>query len=219
MQSQTPDPDQSQKTERRKISPLLKTGLEFGPIVLFFVAYLRLKDRTFEIAGTQYDGFILVTAAFIPLILLSTLLLWRLTGHLSKMQIVTAVLVTVFGGLSVWLNDDRFFKMKPTLIYLIFGGALGLGLLRGQSWLRHVMEEMVPLDHEGWMKLTRRLCAFFFGLAVLNEVIWRTQSTDTWVYFKTFGLTAGIFVFFMAQTRLFRDHATDKLDAQDNPET
>lgn len=194
-------------TEKRKINPWLKTGLEFGPIVLFFVAYIRLKDRVFTIQGTEYDGFIVVTAAFIPLLLISTAILWKLTGHLSKMQVMTAILVTVFGGLSVWLNDDRFFKMKPTLIYVIFGGLLGIGLLRGQSWLRVVMEELMPLDHEGWMKLTRRICAFFFALALANEVIWRTQTTETWVYFKTFGLTIALFAFFMSQSKLFRDHA------------
>jgi intracellular septation protein len=202
----------------KRLNPWVKSGLEFGPIILFFVAYLRLKDRVFTIGGQEYEGFILVTAGFIPVILLSTLILWRLTGHLSKMQVVTAVLVTVFGGLSVWLNDERFFKIKPTLIYLIFGGLLGIGLLRGQSWLRHVMEELMPLDHEGWMKLTRRLTLFFFAMAVLNEVIWRSQSTETWVYFKTFGLTAALFAFFMAQTRLFRDHSTETLDPQDEPE-
>ncbi|MBY6156521.1 inner membrane-spanning protein YciB [Pseudooceanicola nitratireducens] len=200
-------------SEKRKVNPWLKTGLELGPIVLFFAAYLKLKDRIFTIGGTEYEGFILVTAAFIPLILLSTAVLWKLTGHLSRMQVMTAVLVTVFGGLSVWLNDDRFFKMKPTLIYLIFGGLLGVGLLRGESWLRMVMEELMPLDHEGWMKLTRRLCAFFLGLAVANEIIWRTQSTETWVYFKTFGLTAALFIFFMAQGRIFRDHALPEDDA------
>ncbi|MEC9311638.1 MAG: septation protein IspZ, partial [Pseudomonadota bacterium] len=125
-------------SEKRKVNPWVKTGLELGPIVLFFAAYLKLKDRIFTIGGTEYEGFILVTAAFIPLILLSTAVLWKLTGHLSRMQVMTAVLVTVFGGLSVWLNDDRFFKMKPTLIYLIFGGLLGVGLLRGESWLRMV---------------------------------------------------------------------------------
>lgn len=194
-------------TEKRTISPWLKTGLELGPVILFFIAYVKLKDRIFTIGGSDYDGFILVTACFIPLILLSTAILWKLTGHLSKMQIVTAVLVTVFGGLSVWLNDDRFFKMKPTLIYVLFGAVLGIGLLRGESWLRQVMEELMPLDDAGWMKLTRRLCAFFFGLAVANELIWRTQSTETWVYFKTFGLTAALFVFFISQAGLFRDHA------------
>ena len=187
----------------------LKAALEYGPILAFFVAYMLVRDRSYTIGGTEYDGFIVVTAGFVPLLVISTLLLWRLTGHLSRMQIVTLVLVVVFGGLSVWLNDDRFFKMKPTLIYLIFGGLLAVGLLRGQSWLRYVMEGMIPLDDTGWMKLTRRLMVFFFALAVLNEVIWRTMSTDTWVYFKTFGLTAGIFVFFMTQAGLFKTYAIE----------
>ncbi len=194
----------------REVSPLVKSGLELGPVVLFFVAYLWLKDRVFTIGGTEYDGFIVVTAGFIPVMLAATGLLWWLTGHLSRMQIVTAVLIVVFGGLSVWLNDDRFFKMKPTLIYLIFGGILGIGLLRGQSYLRAVMDGMMPLRQEGWMKLTRRLCAFFFALALLNEIVWRTMSTDTWVYFKTFGLTAALFLFFMAQGALFRDYGTEE---------
>ncbi|WP_238366953.1 inner membrane-spanning protein YciB [Mesobacterium pallidum] len=196
----------------RKINAGLKTALEMGPIVIFFAAYLWVRDRVFTLGGTEYDGFILVTAGFVPLMIASTLVLWKLTGHLSKMQIATVVLVTVFGGLSVWLNDDRFFKMKPTMIYLLFGGVLGFGLLRGQSYLRVVMEEMVPLADEGWMILTRRVTAFFFGLAVLNEIIWRTQSTDTWVYFKTFGLTAAIFVFFMTQGKLFQQYGTEETD-------
>ncbi|NIZ10991.1 inner membrane-spanning protein YciB [Pseudooceanicola sp. HF7] len=184
-------------------------GLELGPILLFFAAYIKVKDQSYVIAGSSYDGFILVTAAFIPLVLLCTGILWALTGKLSKMQLVTAVLITVFGGLSVWLNDDRFFKMKPTLIYLLFGGALGLGLLRGESWLQSVMDDVMPLKREGWMILTRRLCAFFLVLAVLNELIWRTQSTEIWVYFKTFGLTAAIFVFFMTQGKVFQDYAVE----------
>ena len=100
--------------------------------------------------------------------------------------------------------------MKPTLIYLIFGGLLGIGLLRGESWLRLVMGEVVPLDAAGWMILTRRLTAFFLGLAVLNEIVWRSMSTDAWVTFKTFGLTGAIFLFFLGQGRLFRDHGTDR---------
>jgi intracellular septation protein len=188
----------------KDINPTLKLALEFGPVVLFFAAYLKLKDRVLTIGGTEYEGFIVVTAGFIPLMILSTLMLWKLTGKLSKMQVTTVVLVVVFGGLSVWFNDDRFFKMKPTMIYLLFAGILGFGLLRKQSYLKHVMEEMLPLQHEGWMILTRRLCGFFLGLALLNEVIWRTQTTDIWVYFKTFGLTAAIFVFFMTQGKLFQ---------------
>ncbi|SIS65778.1 intracellular septation protein [Roseivivax lentus] len=202
--------DTAPMAAHREISPLLKTGLELGPVLGFFVAYLWLKDRVFTIGGTEYDGFIIVTAGFIPVMLAATGLLWWLTGHLSRMQVLTVVLIVIFGGLSVWLNDERFFKMKPTLIYLIFGGILGIGLLRGQSYLRVVMEGMIPLNPEGWMKLTRRLCAFFFTLAVLNEIVWRSMSTETWVYFKTFGLTAALFLFFMSQSALFRDHSLEE---------
>ncbi len=110
----------------RKINGGLKTALEFGPILAFFVAYIWLKDRVFNIGGTDYDGFIIVTAGFIPIFLVSIGILWALTGHLSKMQAMTAILITVFGGLSIWFNDPKFFKMKPTIIYLLFGGILGV---------------------------------------------------------------------------------------------
>ena len=191
----------------KQVSGWVKTLLEFGPIAAFFVAYLRLKDQSFTIGGTEYDGFIIVTAAFIPLLLASIGALWWLTGHLSRMQIVTAVLVVVFGGLSVWFNDDRFFKMKPTIIYVLFGGILLFGLARGRSYLEYVMEGLIPLKPEGWMILTKRVGLFFLGLALLNEVVWRTMSTDAWVNFKTFGLTAAIFIFFMTQGRLFSDYS------------
>ncbi|MFD2738481.1 inner membrane-spanning protein YciB [Sulfitobacter aestuarii] len=194
----------------RQINPWLKSALEFGPILLFFIAYLRLKEQVFTIAGTEYDGFIVVTAAFIPLLVASTAALWALTGKLSRMQVATVVLVVIFGGLSVWLNDDRFFKMKPTMIYLLFGGLLAFGLLRGQSYLKFVMEEVMPLRDEGWMILTRRLMFCFFALALANELIWRNFPTETWVYFKTFGLTAAVFVFFMTQGKLFSAYALEK---------
>jgi intracellular septation protein len=191
----------------KKINPMLKLALEFGPILLFFIGFSRMKDQTFHLAGKDYSGFIVMTAVFIALIVAATGLLWALTGKLSKMQIMTLVLVVVMGGLSVWLNDERFIKMKPTLLYLAFGGILGFGLLRGQSYLSTVMEEALPLQHEGWMILTRRLTAFFFALAVTNEVIWRLMSTEAWVNFKTFGLTAALFLFFMSQGRMVERYA------------
>lgn len=191
----------------KKINPMLKLALELGPIVLFFAGFSRMKDQTFHIAGNDYSGFIVMTAVFIALIIASTGLLWALTGKLSKMQLMTLILVTFMGGLSVWLNDERFIKMKPTLLYLAFGGILGFGLMRGQSYLSAVMEEALPMQAQGWMILTRRLTAFFFALAVANEAVWRLMSTEAWVNFKTFGLTAALFAFFMAQGKVFERYA------------
>ncbi len=196
--------------KEKKINPTLKLVLELGPVALFFISYSRIKDQQFNLFGQTYEGFIVATAAFIPVLLVSTALIWWLSGKLSKMQVMTAILVLVFGGMSVWFNDERFFKMKPTIIYLLFGGLLGFGLLRGQSYLRYVMEEAMPMREEGWMILTRRLCAFFFTLAVANEVVWRTMSTDAWVNFKTFGLTLAVFGFFIMQAKLFNQYGLDK---------
>ena len=197
----------------KDINPLVKTALELGPVLAFFVAYIALKDRVFTIGGTEYGGFIVATAALIPLLLLSTGILWKLTGRLSRMQIMTMVLVVLFGGLTVWLNDERFLKIKPTIVYMIFAGLLGLGLLRGRSYLQYVMEEMIPMTEEGWMILTRRLTALFFALAVSNELVWRFMSTEAWVYFETFVLTAAVFVFFITQGKLFETHAIKTEDA------
>ena len=196
--------------EGRKINGALKAALEFGPILLFFIGYLKLKDQTFHIMGTDYQGFLVMTALFIPVMVITTGLLWALTGTLSKMQVATVVLVVVFGGLSVWLRDERFFKMKPTMIYLIFGGVLGFGLLRGQSYLRVVMDAALPLTQEGWMILTRRMCGFFFLLAIANEVIWRTMSTDAWVNFKTFGLPLAMFGFLLTQGGVLTRHSSEE---------
>ena len=190
----------------------VKPLLEFGPMVAFFFAYMRMKETVYTIGSNDYQGFIVVTALFVPLLLVCTGILWKLTGKISPMQIMTVILVTAFGGMTVWLNDDRFIKMKPTLIYLIFGSLLSIGLLRGQSYLRVVMQEALPMQDAGWMILTRRVTAFFFGLAVLNEVIWRGFSTEIWVYFKTFGLTAALFAFFMMQGRLLAKYAPQKGD-------
>ena len=194
----------------KTISPGLKIALDLGPIAAFFAGYLWLRDKTFDIGGTEYSGFILVTAAFIPILAFTTWLLYRLTGKISRMQIMTLILVVIFGGLTVWFNDERFFKMKPTMIYGLFAAILGIGLARGQSYLQLVMEEVLPMTREGWMILTRRVAVFFVGLAVLNEVVWRTMSTDAWVNFKTFGLTIGVFIFFMAQSRLFQTHGLER---------
>jgi intracellular septation protein len=186
---------------------MLKTVLEMGPVLAFFLGFIFLKDREFVVAGETYTGFVAMTALFIPLMALSTFLLWRLTGKLSAMQVMTLVLVTVFGGLTILLNDERFFKMKPTMIYLLFAGILGFGLLRGQSYLKVVMGEMMPLDAAGWMKLTVRMMMLFVAMAIANELVWRLFSTDLWVKFKTFGLPLVMFGFFMTQSGLMARHA------------
>jgi intracellular septation protein len=189
--------------EEHKVNPTLKFTLELGPPILFFIAYLWLKDESFTIAGHDYDGFIVVTAAFVPLLLASIAALWHLTGKLSRMQIFTAVLVVVFGALTVWFDDERFFKMKTTLVYAFFVVVLGIGLLRGQSWLQFVMGEMMPMREEGWMILTRRLVAAFAAMALANEIVWRTQTTEFWVTFETFVLPGFLFAVFMFQAKLF----------------
>ncbi|KGJ04125.1 intracellular septation protein [Paracoccus halophilus] len=191
----------------RKINPWLKAGLEFGPLILFFVVFMRLRDRTVTLAGTEYSGFIVATLVFVPVLVLSTLALWRLTGRLAPMQIATLVLVVIFGGLSVWLNDPRFFKVKPTIIYLIFAGLLGFSLIRGRNWLELVMAEALPMRPEGWRILTLRMALLFLGLAIANEIVWRSMSETAWVNFKTFGLPAIMIGFFVANARLFERYA------------
>lgn len=198
----------------KKINPMLKMALELGPVVAFFIAYVRMKDLTYEIAGTSYAGFIVATAGFVPLMVASTLILWRLSGKISRMQITTLILVIVFGGMSVWFNDERFFKIKPTIVYALFGSILAIGLLRGQSYLKFVMEEMMPLQEQGWMVLTKRLTYFFFGLAAFNEAVWRTQSTEAWVYIETFAMPAAMFVFFMTQGKIFETYALQEAEAE-----
>jgi intracellular septation protein len=183
----------------RPVNPILKQVLELGPTILFFVLYLRIKDRTFEWGGTQYSGFIVATLVLVPLLLAAVAALWWLTGKLSRMQVFTAVMVVLFGSLTAWFNDERFFKMKTTIVYGAFAALLGLGLLRGRSALEWVMGELLPMRHEGWMILTRRLCLLFAGLALANELIWRTQSTELWVTLETFAFPAVLVAFLWIQ--------------------
>ena len=190
----------------RSINPILKQVLELGPTILFFVLYMRIRDETYLIGGREYSGFIVATVALIPLLLLSIAILWRLTGRLSRLQIFTGVMVVVFGGLTAWFNDERFFKMKTTIVYAIFAGLLGAGLLRGRSLLEWVMGDLLPMRHAGWMLLTRRLALFFAILAVANEAIWRTQAEATWVTIETFVFPVVTFVFLWTQIMALRVH-------------
>lgn len=179
----------------KKINGVLKQVLELGPTLAFFLIYLRIKDDSFTLGGISYSGFIVAALVFIPILLAAMAVLWHLTGRLSRMQVFTAVMVIFFGGLTAWFNDERFFKMKTTIVYGCMAGLLAIGLMRGQSWLQYVMAEMLPMQQEGWMRLTRRLTAMFVALAVANEFIWRTMSTETWVKLETFALPAALVLF------------------------
>jgi len=182
-------------SQKKHVNPILRQVLELGPPVAFFVLYLKLRDQNFDIAGAEYSGFIVATVLFVPLMLAAMAILWRLTGQLSRLQIFTAFIVIFFGGLTAWFNDERFFKMKTTIVYGVFSGLLGLGLMQGRSYLAFVMADMLPMKEIGWMILTRRLCLGFAVLAVANELVWRTLSTDLWVKIETFGFPVALFLF------------------------
>jgi intracellular septation protein len=115
------------------------------------------------------------------------------------MQIFTAFMVIFFGGLTAYFNDERFFKMKTSIVYGIFAIILGIGLLRGKSYLEWIMAEMMPMEREGWMILTKRLCLGFAVLALANEFVWRTMSTEAWVKIETFAFPIALFVFLWSQ--------------------
>jgi intracellular septation protein len=209
----------------KTINPALKQGLELGPTLAFFAIYMWIKDESYLIGGTEYSGFIVAAVVFVPILLASIAALWALTGQVSRMQVFTALVVIFFGGLTAWFNDASFFKMKTTIVYGTFAALLGIGLLRGQSWLEYVMAEMLPMRRDGWMVLTRRLTAMFAALAVANEVIWRTQSDALWVTLETFAFPAALFAFLILQITALAPHmieeekpATKPAEGHGNPD-
>lgn len=203
--------------QARDINPILKQVLELGPTLAFFVLYLRIKDDTFTIAGTEYTGFIVAAVVFVPVLLIAMGILWALTGRLSRMQVFTAFMVIFFGGLTAWFNDERFFKMKTSIVYGLMALILAIGLLRGRSWLEFVMADMMPMRHAGWMILTKRLTLAFFVLAVANEVIWRTMSTETWVKIETFGFPIVLMAFLFWQFSQLQPHMIEPESTEDSP--
>lgn len=192
----------------RHVNPILKLVLEVGPIAVFFLAY-RMAPLPAGLADgeRQLRQMLFATGVFVPTILVSLAASYFLSGKLPRMAAITAVVVTVFGGLTLILRDDTFVKMKPTILYALFAGILGFGLVRGQSYLRYLMDELIPMQREGWIRFTRRFVAFYLLLAVVNEVVWRGWGTDTWVNFRTFVLPAANFLFIMAQVPLFQRYA------------
>ncbi|MEM7545646.1 MAG: septation protein A [Pseudomonadota bacterium] len=191
----------------RTMNPVVKLLLEFGPLAIFFLTYRAYAEDEIILFGEAYAGVVVATIAFIPAILIALVISYGLTRTLPRMAVVTAVVVVVFGGLTIWLNDATFIKMKPTIVNLIFAAVLGWGVWRGVSYLKYLMGEFLPLTDEGWMIFTRRWAMFFVVMAVLNEVIWRLMDESFWVNFKTFGSPAITFAFVMSQTGLLQRHA------------
>ena len=201
-------------TTQKQLNPLLKLALEMGPLILFFFANARpalfmpfVEPLLPAAAIGEKAGIFVATAVFMVAILLSLAVSYALTRHLPMMAMVTAVIVVVFGGLTLALQDDTFIKMKPTIIYLLFGGLLLGGLFFNKPLLAIVFDSVFDLNDEGWRKLTLRWAIFFLALAVLNEIIWRTQTTDFWVSFKVFGVVPLTFVFAALQYPLLQKYA------------
>jgi intracellular septation protein len=162
-------------TTKSTINPALKLALELGPLLVFFVANARWN---------VFVG----TAAFMAAVIVALVVSYSLTRSVPMMAILSTVVVVVFGGLTLILHDATFIKLKPTIIYTLFGIILLAGLAVGRPLLTIVFHEVFELTPEGWRKLTIRWAVFFLAMAVLNEIVWRTQSTDFWVTFKAFGV-------------------------------
>jgi len=183
--------------ERKQINPFLKFALDIGPLLLFFAANARF-------------GIFAATGVFMVAALSAVAITYIITRHLALMPMVTAVIVLVFGSLTLILHNDLFIKVKPTIIYVLFGGTLLGGLAFGKPLLGALLDQMFTLTDEGWRKLTWRWALFFLALAVLNEIIWRTQTTDFWVAFKVFGVMPLTLAFGALQYPLITKYHVEK---------
>jgi intracellular septation protein len=184
-------------TKKKQLNPILKLVLDIGPLVLFFAANSKF-------------GIYAATGSFMVAVLIALAVSYALTRHIAVMPVVTAVIVLLFGGLTLILHDDLFIKLKPTIIYVLFGGTLLAGLALDKPFLSIMFDQMFHLTAEGWRKLTWRWVLFFFALAVLNELVWRTQTTDVWVSFKLFGVVPLTFLFGALQYPLLMKYSAEK---------
>jgi len=174
-------------------SSLIKLALDLGPLIVFFVGF-----RFFGIYGA--------TAAFMVAVLAALALGYVREKKLSPMPLFTAVLVVVFGGLTLYLKNDTFIKMKPTVLYAFIGLLLLGGLIFNRLFIKYVFAQAFDLNEEGWRKLTWRWAIFTLALALLNEIVWRNFSTAIWVDFKVWAIMPLIFLFALAQTPLVLKH-------------
>jgi intracellular septation protein len=186
-------------SEHPPLNPMVKLALDLGPLVLFFVANSRF-------------GIFAATAAFMAAVLAALLVSYAMTRRLPIVPVVTAIVVVVFGGLTLILHDATFIKVKPTIIYGLFGAVLMGGLVFNKPLLGMLFDSLFHLSDEGWRKLTLRWAIFFFALAVLNEIVWRNASTDAWVTFKVFGVVPLTLVFGALQVPLLKRYAIEPVE-------
>jgi intracellular septation protein len=194
---------------RSRLPPLLKLALELGPLVLFFLGN-AYGDR-FGFAGDR--RIFAATGLFLAATVVSLAVHFLLVRRLPIMPLVSGAVVVVFGGLTLVLQDEHFIKIKPTVVNTLFGVVLLGGLWWRKPILQVVLDSVLDLTEEGWRQLTLRWALFFFVLAALNEIVWRTQTTDTWVQFKVFGIMPLTVAFALAQTPLILRHERKRGDA------
>jgi intracellular septation protein len=185
----------------RAVNPLLKLALELGPLVVFFIANSR-------------GGLFVGTGAFMAATVVALTVSWFLTRRIPIMPLVSGAVVLVFGGLTLALQDELFIKLKPTIVNLLFAGALFGGVAFNKPLLAIVFDQAFDLTHQGWMKLSTRWAWFFVFLAVVNEVVWRTQTTDFWVAFKVWGIMPITMIFAMAQAPLLQRYSAGDAAAE-----
>jgi intracellular septation protein len=183
-------------TTKPQLNPFLKLALDLGPLILFFFANERF-------------GIFVATATFMIAVLAALAVSYAMTRHVAIMPVVTAIIVVVFGGMTLFLHDATFIKVKPTIIYALFGAVLIGGLIFNKPLLGIVFDSLFHLTEEGWRKLTLRWAIFFFVLAVLNEIVWRNTSTNLWVDFKVFGVMPLTFAFGALQMPLLKKYEAE----------
>jgi intracellular septation protein len=172
---------------------MFKLATELGPLMIFFIA------------NAKFNLFV-ATGAFMVAVIAAMIASYVVTRHVPIMAIVTAVVVIVFGTLTLVLHDETFIKLKPTIVYTLFAATLGGGLLFGRSFIAIMFDQMFNLTPQGWRTLTLRWALWFLAIAALNEIIWRTQSTDFWVAFKAFGMVPLTMLFAVTQMPLIKRH-------------